>query len=177
MPRKPASDKQLSRRILVLIDRDMTAKTSRVIWQHEKPILEAIFGDGKVADVEPVALNEGYSGKPSPDMLHYNKKQDPILPPSETQGLGFVFIGDPRAEFDRLSAIYGRHPEVNETMCENVYGRFQQGRFEMVLGKPTIEDLPEAQIASLIQSYGGSVPAGADHSALVKLAQDIGIEV
>lgn len=163
-PRKTADSKQLSRRVLVTIDRDMTSKTPRVVWQHEIPILEAVHGEGKVAVVEVASLDEGYNAKPTPDMLVHNKRQDAIAPPSKTMGIGHVFIGDPRAEYDRLGAVYGRHPEVNETFAENVYGRFQVGRFAAMVGEPELDDLPDEQLRDLARAYGGA-PADATFKA------------
>lgn len=165
-PRKIAADsnKQLSRRVLVAIDRDMTSKTPRVIWQHEIPILEAIHGEGKVVLVEADTLDEGYSAKPSPDMLVHNKRQDAVAPPSRTVGIGYVFIGDPRNEFDRLATVYGWHPEVKETMAENVFGRFALGRFTELVGRPVLEDLPDEQLRELVRAYGGA-PADATFKA------------
>ncbi len=180
MPRKPASDKVLSRRVLVLINRDMTAKTSRIVWQHEIPILEAIFGDGEVKVQDPKVLDDGYSGKPSADMLIYNKKQDPILPPSQTAGLDFVFCGDARTEYDRLTAVYGRHPEVNQSMAEHVYGRFQDGRFQSIVGSAVLEDLPDAQLRELVSSWGAdpeAVTAAKTTEQLLKLAEEANVEL
>lgn len=181
-PRKAAADtdtpKILSRRTLVLINRDQTASTPRVVWAHEMPILEAVFGEGNVRVQEPEQLDDGFSSKLSPELLIFNKKQDPVLPPSLTQGLGFVFIGDPRVEFDRLCNLYGRHPEVNEAMAENVFGRFQTGQFTKLVGAPTLDDLPDDQLHGLCVSYGASAEqlkeAGGD---LVKLACELGVEI
>jgi hypothetical protein len=175
-PRKSTDIKQLSRRVLVTIDRDMTSKTPRVVWQHEIPILEAIHGEGKVAVVEAATLDEGYSAKPSPDMLVHNKRQDAVAPPSRTVGIGHVFIGDPRAEFDRLAGVYGWHPEVKETMVENVFGRFALGRFAMLLGEPDLEDLPDEQLRDLVRAYGGA-PADANFKATDEERRAIAAEV
>ena len=118
----------LSRRVLVIIDRDITAKTSSVIWQHEIPILEAVFGEGKVTPQDAKTLNEGFSSKVSPDLLPYNKVQDAISPPSETSGIGWVFVGDARTEYDRLVSVYGLMPNEERLFVEAVYGRFSDGR-------------------------------------------------
>lgn len=167
MPRKPASasfdaathsDKVLSRRVLVIIDREMTAKTSRAVWQHEIPILEAVFGEGKVALVDPTVLDEGFNRKVSPDLLPYNKVQDPSALPSQSAGLNWVFVGDARTEYDRLGMVYGSMPEEKRLFVEAVYGRFQDGRFEAVVGLAEVEDLPEPQLRDLIKGYG-FVPA------------------
>jgi hypothetical protein len=156
MARKPADsqNKVLSRRVLVVIDRDMTAKTPRAVWQHEIPILEAVFGEGKVLAVESKALDEGFNGKVSPELLPFNKLQDPVLPPSQTNGLDWVFVGDARTEYDRLGSVYGSLPDENRQFVEHVYGRFQDGRFGAVVGAAEVEDLPEPQLRDLIKGYG-----------------------
>lgn len=148
------SPRVLSRRVLVTIHRDVMTVTPRVIWQHELPILEQIFGDGNVRPVEPKTLDEGYSKKASPDLLPFNKLQDQIIPPSENAGIGFVFIGNADGEYDRLAQVYGRHPEINQPMVEHVYGRLQGGTFRAVIGVPEVEDLPEQQLRQLAREHG-----------------------
>lgn len=199
MGRLTAIDKPLSRRVLVEIDRDMTAKTSKVLWQHEIPVMEAILGEGKVKLLDPASLDEGYNPKASAAMLPYNKQQDQIRRPSDTLGLGFVFIGDTKTEHARLSEVYGRiNDREGAVAAEKVYGRFQDGRFERVIGTPALEDLPEAQLRSLIEAYGFA-PADAhkdmtaeeksqaaaarrafldaDKATLIKLATEAGVEL
>lgn len=171
-------DKQLySQRIMVLVRRDMTAATPRVIWSHEKPILEAIFGEDTIEEVNPKTLDEGYNPKVSPEMLVHKPKngakQDAIIRPSESHGLGFLFIGDPAMEYQRLAEHYGRLPDENITAVERVYGRFQGGSFGSLLASPSLQDLPESQLRSLIHSYGVDIPEGAN---LIKLAEETGIE-
>lgn len=197
MARDTATDKPLSRRVLVEIDRDMTAKTPRVIWQHEIPVIEAVLGEGKVQVLDPGTLDEGYSDKVSPALMPYNKVQDAVPRPSETQGIGFVFIGDAKAEFARLASAYGRINDAEGAVAvEKVYGRFVEGRFAAMVGRATLNDLPAAQLRSLLESYGAA-PMGAvkdmpesekdaavkarrdflaaDRAALVKMAQDAGV--
>lgn len=163
MARQPAKetaehDKPLSRRVLVNIKRDQTATTPRVVWQHEIPILEQIFGDGNVVEVDPATLDEGYSTKQTPDMLVHNKKQDPIKRPSESLSLGWVFVGNPQTEYERLCSAYGRHTEMPIPNCEHVYGRFQAGAFEKLVGKPELSDLPDDQLRDLIKAWGFEIP-------------------
>lgn len=170
--------KLLSRRVLVVVKRDQTTATPRVVWQHEIPILEAIFGEGNVTLPDPSTMDDGYSPKIARELLIYNKSQDPILPPSETASIGFVFIGSPAVEYERLVGAYGMHPEVRQSYCENVYGRFQENRFSGVLGRATLEDLPEAQLRQLVRDFGGEDRAK-DMKAedLSKLAAELGVEV
>jgi hypothetical protein len=151
-----------------------------------------------VREVEPETLNDGYKAKASADVMPFNKKQDHIKPPSENLRIGWVFIGDARSEYERLCAGYGRHVEVNQPNCEHIYGRFNAGKFRQVLGAPTLDDLPDDQIRDLILSYGHSLPLvthessdgervasekawaefrGMNHAALVKLAEEVGVEI
>lgn len=198
-PRKTASDspKMLSTRTLVVISRDQTAATPRTVWAHEIPILEAIFGEGMVRVQEPEALDEGYNPKPSPELLIYNKQQDKVRRPSETQGLGFVFIGDPRNEFERLCSLYGRHPDVNQPYAEYIFGRFDTGKFKALVGSPEMPDLPDDQLRALAMQYGFVPVVGdkatedeklaqrakqhelttADNAALLKIADELGVEL
>jgi len=152
------TEKHLSRRILVLIKRDQTAETPRVVWEHEVPILESIFGEGNVKPVDPASLDDGYSSKPTPELLVHNKKQDPIRPPSECAGLGWVFVGNPQTEHERLINVYGRHAEIPISNCEHVYGRFQTGAFTRIVGEPSLTDLPEDQLRDLVKQWGFDIP-------------------
>jgi hypothetical protein len=193
--RKQDTGKILSRRVLVIIDRDMTAKTPRVVWQHEIPVLEAVFGEGKIIPVDATKMDEGYSAKTSPDLLPFNKVQDAMLPPSLTASIDWVFINDPRVEYDRMAALYGASNEDKRSFVELVYGRFQEGRFSQVIGSAVVEDLPESQLRDLIKGYG-FIPATskdstdaeraeakaktlqlskASQAELVKLAETVGV--
>jgi hypothetical protein len=193
------STKPLSRRVLVEIDRDMTAKTSKVVWQHEVPVIEAIYGEGRVKELDPSTMDEGYTDKVSPQLLTYNKKQERVPRPSEAAGIGFVFVGDARAEYDRLAAAYGRiNDKEGAVAVEKVYGRFQEGRFAAMVQGAEVEDLPEWQLRSLIASYGLEPMGGtkdmaddekskaakereayvkADRAALLKLAAEAGVQL
>lgn len=157
MARQPESDvidKALSRRIFVNIKRDALTILSKVIWQHEQPILEAIHGEGNIEPAPAAGLDEGFSKRAANDMRPFNKTQNDFVRPSESQGIGFIFVGDPKAEFARLIEVYGRHVEENISNAEFVYGRFSTGRFQQLIGKPSIEDLPEQQLRALIRDYG-----------------------
>lgn len=199
MARHPAphssSSKVLSRRILVNIKRDVMEVTPRVIWQHELPILQELFED--VKEVDPATLDEGYQAKPRPDMLPYNKTMETVQRPSVSLGIGFVFIGSPEAEFQRLEAVYGKHHSENILMVEKIYGRFQGGKFEALMGTPELADLPEQQLRSLVLSYGYAPDPHKDAPAeekqaiwdkrkalaamgvpeLVKIAEEVGVQI
>ena len=201
-PRKAAQpdaqDRALSRRVLVTIRRDQTTETPRVVWAHEVPILQIIFGEDEVREVEGATMDEGYSPKINADLMPYNKRQDQVLPPSVTSGIGYVFVGSPAAEYERLALAYGRHIEVSTSNVEYVYGRFSRGDFARMLGRPTLADLPDGQLRDLILGYGYFLPVATkdsteperaeaakawadfralDHAALVELAQTVGVEV
>lgn len=202
MARNPAphstTEKLLSRRVPVNIRRDMTAAIPKIVWQHELPILQAMFGE--VEDVDPAKLDEGYSPTQRPDMMPYNKTQDRIVRPSESLGVGHVFIGNAQAEYDRLAACYGRpskEEDGKQPWVEKIYGRFQEGRFERMLGAPELSDLPESQLRSLVVAYGyapephkDAAPdeknaawakrralMDADRAQLVKIAEEVGVEI
>lgn len=189
------SEKVLSRRILVNIKRDITDVTPRVIWQHELPILQELFND--VREVDPATLDEGYSAKPSQDMLIYNKTMESAQRPSVSLGIGYVFIGNAQSEYDRLTAAYGKHPEENIHLVDKIYGRFQVGNFARLMGQPDLSDLPEAQLRGLVLNYGYAPEPHKDagpeekndawakrkalatlgHADLVKLAEEVGVEI
>jgi hypothetical protein len=157
-----AQDKILSRRVLVNVNRDMTTATTRPVWEHEIPILQLIFGEDEVTVVDPKTLDEGYKQKASPDLLIHNKTQDAFPRPSESIGLGHVFVGSPAVEYERLVSAYGRHKDVPISNAEHVYGRFQEGRFAAVTGGATLEDLPPSQLIEMIKGYGYLYEVGYD---------------
>jgi hypothetical protein len=161
--------KQLSRRVLVVVKRDLTDSIPVVAWEHELPLLESIHGEENISRPDPSTLDDGYKAKPSAAMLVYNKTQEVVPRPSENLGLGFVFVGDPRAEYSRLEGRYGRSAENEKvSVVEYVYGRFQENRFAPLLGQPTLEDLPEGQLRQMIRDAGIFQPARFEDSKEVK---------
>lgn len=191
-------EKPLSKRVLVNVRRDQTTATPRVVWAHEVPILQTIFGEGNVTEVEPSTLDEGYTGKPDASLMPFNKQQDKLLQPSRTSRIGWVFVGNPEAEYERLVAAYGRHVDVPRPNVEFVYDRFATGRFSMVVGGATLDDCPDDQLRDMILNWGYQLPLetfesteqernearkawaefrALDHGALVKLAEEIGVQV
>lgn len=161
-PKTATSQKDLSRRILVSITRDQTAKTPTVIWAHEFALLEAIHGEGNVVLLEPSTLDEGYAPVTSPALMPFNKKQDRASKPSDTAGIGYVFTGSAEGEYNRLATIYGMHPDVKQPWVENVYGRFQSGAFERLLGIAEFEDMPDPQLRALVIDHGYLPAVGRD---------------
>lgn len=191
MARKPAesvshSDKFLSRRVLIQINRadDVTTSTPRVAWEHEKPILEAIFGEGSVEDLDPSVLDEGYTSKPDRSMIIHQPaggKQDVIPRPSESAGIGFVFFGDAQSEYERLKSVYGSVPDEDGKGSTSAvilaYGRFNERKFSTAIGTPELSDLPDAQLIQLVHSYGQAIPDGATRAELLALAEEAGAEL
>jgi hypothetical protein len=177
MPRQSAvrkeEQKHFSHRMLVLVKRDMTNHTPKVIWAHELPLLEEIHGEGNIEVTDASVLDDGYSEKISPALLVHNKKQDPVPRPSETHGLGYLFIGAREMEYQRLTEIYGRCADENMPVVEKVYGRFRAGDFARLTPVPELSDLPVGQLRGLLLEHGIEPQEGDD---LVALAKDAGIE-
>jgi hypothetical protein len=145
--------KTLSRRVLVELNRDPMTKTSQLVFEHEIPLLEAVHGEGTVRVVEKASeqLDEKYKQR---------KNDIESQPPSKHLGLGDVFEGDPRLEYDRLIAVYGMHPEVKMPVVEYVYGRFQGGQFGAVVQSGDLEDLTRRQLQHKLEGYKIPVPPG-----------------
>lgn len=138
-----AQEPTLSRRVMVQIKRGLTDDTPAVVWQHEIPILEAIHGEGSVRDVTTEAIarmDDGFRAK---------KKDLMKLPPSLSIGLGDVFDGDHETEYQRLVALYGKHPDIDVNTVEYVYGRFSdrsERGFKATVGKPALVQLGTRQL-------------------------------
>ncbi len=193
MPRKTASDdsRTLSRRVLVTIYKDSTDNLVRVAWQHEIPILELVHdvetgSEGRRGGIEVVdssQLDDGYSAKIPQAFQIHNKTGETAARPSDSAGLGFVFVGDARAEYARLEQLYGADSKSGVAYVEQAYGRFRDGRFEDHVGGATVEDMPEAQLRSVLSAYvsdAADVTALAQAKgkpALMKLAETVGAEL
>lgn len=155
MAKNPTTaQKTLSRRVLVLIKRDITSSVSRVVWQHEVPLLEIVHGEGNVTQPDPATMDEGFRARPTRDLLVHNKQQEDFRPPTEVARIGWVFHGNPRAEYERLEALYGKKADKDELIVESVYGRYQAGNFERMVGGAGAEDMPESQLRSLLLEQG-----------------------
>ncbi len=156
MAREKSTARILSRRILVNIKHgtDRTCEMPKVVWMHERPILEAIWGEGNVVDVAPKTLDDGYSATPSVDMMPHNKTQDAIVRPSTTHGIDFVFVGDAQSEYERLASVYGKAMDRDILVVELIYGRFQEGKFEKLLGLPDFDDMPDEQLRQIAIEHG-----------------------
>lgn len=202
------AERQLDRRVLVNIRRadDVATTYCCAVWMHEVPILESIHGverdyfddngdliKGGMEIVDLKTVDQGYSGKidrklmphwtPQPQQggKTYDIKDADVPPrPSEAMKLGYVFVGDPRAEYTRLQAVYGRHMTIDVTMVEHLYGRYQEGRFRRVVSGATLEDLPAAQLRDMLaDSVGIDRPtlARAERPELLVMCEEHGITV
>jgi hypothetical protein len=152
--------KTLSRRVLVEVKRGITSTTPLLVYEHEIPLLEVVHGEGTVKVVEEpvVVLDEGQKLK---------KKTENTLP-STHLGLGDVFAGDPRAEYDRLCQVYGMHEEVKMPICEYVYGRFSTGQFTRTVQTADAEDLSDRQVRERLESLKAEFDPKAPIDALRK---------
>lgn len=155
------AQKTLSRRVLVKVNRGLTDVTPVVVWEHEIPLLEAVHGEGTVTVVEDAAaaLDDKFAPKRGDLMKR---------PPSQAIGLQDVFCGDPRAEYERLAAVYGAHPEMKISVVEYVYGRYDQGRFAMMVQPADLEDLSERQLRERLAVEEISAAATASRADLIK---------
>lgn len=108
----------MSKRVLVRVDRSMTDKTPKLVWEHEIPVLEEIHGKDTVIVEDPSKLDKM-------PMDHYGIGEE----------FKCVSVGD---EFGRLEAVYGMHDKVELSVVEKVYGSLAEGRFEEALGKNCI---------------------------------------
>ena len=155
----------LSRRVMAHVKRGLTDETAVVVWQHEIPILEEIHGEGNVSEVTAEAakgLDAGYKAKKG-DLMK--------LPPSVSIGLGEVFDGEPAVEYERLVQLYGMHPKVEMPMVEKVYGRFKEGKFSAIIGKPELSQLGIRQLRARCIEEEIPVPPKAKPAELAKLIQ------
>lgn len=182
--RRKAADKQLSRRVLVNIDQDLTTKTSKVIWEHEIPLLEQVHGEGKVIIQDAKILDEGFTDKPDRTLSPHTPLgdvQDKIARPSESARIGWAFTGDVDQEYERLKAVYGvKHDEEEDRNVSVVflaYGRPNDNRLAELLGQPELSDLPDTQLRYVLQSQGQAIPDGATREELLTLAADASVEM
>lgn len=136
----------MSKRVLISVDRGMTDKTSKVVWDHEVPILQAVHGtDVKMldlADIEDLRgtalVLEGTTQviDPKDPRFRDTRKEKVSLVEilKRNLSIGEQFSGNVDEEYDRLMACYGTHPDYNLPFVEYVYGRPEQGRFKEAVG-------------------------------------------
>lgn len=154
--RAPRNTASLSTRIAVLVKHgnDINTAIPKVVWAHEMPLLEAIHGEGRIEEIPTSKLNEHFRQKATADLLIHNKSQDGFIPPSDALGVGFVFTGDLESEYHRLVGVYGKHKDIDISLVEHIYGRFQSGQFEGMFRPGQIEDMTEPQLRQLIRGHG-----------------------
>jgi hypothetical protein len=113
------------KRVNVEIKRGITQTNVRAVFEHEIPILEVVHGEGNIRLIEP----------PYPiGMVEPPQLECPI---------------DARAEYERLCEHYGMHDEVAEPNCENVYGKFGNGRaFAASAGGAVKDEVAQKEIAA-----------------------------
>lgn len=103
----------MSKRVLVVVDRSMTDKTPKIIWEHEIKLLEEIHG----CEITPV------------DVTKLDKM------PMDHFGIGETFkCASIQQEYDRLAVVYGMHEKVEMSVVEKVYGTPDEGRFARAVG-------------------------------------------
>ncbi len=89
-----------ARRVHVLVDRGPMEKIPTTVYAHEIPCLEIQHGEGSVQEITDL-----------PEGMDYDE-------------IGELARLDLDEEWSRLIAKYGRHPELNVSVCEYVF----QGR-------------------------------------------------
>lgn len=132
----------MSKRVLVTIDRGMTDKTGKVVWEHEIPILNAVHGTevrlvslDDVEDLQGTALvlagTTQIVDPKDPRFKDQAKEKVSLVEVLKRNlSIGKPFSGNVADEYERLVAMYGTHPEYNLPFVEYVYGRPEQGRFK-----------------------------------------------
>lgn len=113
--------KMLAVRRCVIIERDVMEKISKVVWDHEVPMLREMYGEGNV-EVVPIPKEHAIS------------KADTVKP---------IEASD---EYVRLGDAYGRHPDTGTLLVEYVYEppfRRMLERMYPLSGKPSVPPLTE----------------------------------
>lgn len=163
----------MSKRVLVTIDRGMTDKTGKVVWDHEIPILNAVHG----ADVTEVDLSAVEDLRGTALVLAGTTQiVDPKDPRFKDQAkekvslvevlkrnlsLGKPFSGSVDDEYERLVAMYGTHPDYGLPFVEYVYGRPEQGRFHEAVAAVSDDEEHDYDLA-----HPGAKPVSLDTGPL-----------
>jgi hypothetical protein len=159
-------ERNLSHRVLVQIKRGLTDDTPLIVWQHEIPLLESVHGEGTVRVIEDpkAVLDEGF----------FAKRNDVAKrAPSISLGLDDVFDGDVREEYSRLLARYGQHEKVAMPVVEYVYGRLDEGRFEKIVIRATVDELSERQLRDRLRMEEVEYPPAAKKDQLLSLLTSV----
>jgi hypothetical protein len=97
----------LAKQCDVTVYKGMQTKIAKTVFEHEVKMLEAIYGDGTAEKYSrrELVMPEGKKYQVEGDVIRYEVEEI-----------------DYHEEYDRLSSIYGMHPEIRLTWVEYVYG-------------------------------------------------------
>ena len=138
----------MTARVFLTVKRGMTDATAVCVYPWEARLLAHIHGqDVREVSVDEMATQrEGvvkkekikfkFSGLPGPDlrqqleaMAYVDPEEDPAL--------------DPSSEYNRLADKYGMDAEVKMLVVTLIYGQFESGAFEKVLGDHAKQRTPK----------------------------------
>lgn len=151
-------------RVLATVDKGMTDKPLVCVFPWEISLLEVLHGDGSVEvhDIDTMSspgakaivqrIKLKHSDHHAPDLREQLTAFCNTLPD------GIEPFEDPRSEYNRMVAVYGMHPEVKQSVVENVYGRFESGAFAAM-----VKQVADAHNAEAVESeVGGEDTGGGD---------------
>jgi hypothetical protein len=126
-------------RVLATVNKGMTDKPTICVFPWEVQLLEVLHGDGSV-EVQDIDSLSSVGAKAIVQRIKL-KHTEHAAPELREQLLAFCNtlpdgiepFENPRAEYERMVAVYGMHPEVKQSVVENVYGRFESGAFSAVV--------------------------------------------
>lgn len=158
----------MSKRVLVLVQRSgngthVTDRTPTVVYEHEIPLLEVLHGEGscEVVEIEDL-LDKDVKENRDEQIAHIVK----------TAGIGVVFNGDPRDEYNRLSVKYGMHPDVRQPVVENVYGPLREGRFMSIVGNGGYDNYTTGQLRELCDKLGIEYKGSEKKAELISMIKE-----
>ena len=106
----------LAKRCGILIHKDITNTTPKVVYEHEIPVLNFKFG---AKNIKRTRMERWISVDPKKPNVHRGYKRWPI-----------VEI-DHDSEFGRLLMMYGKHEESGDICVERAYGYFDERKLEI----------------------------------------------
>lgn len=120
-------------RQVATVDRGLLDKTPVMAFPWELKILEELHGNVEVHTIDELCSTKGatviaklklrYADKHAPDMREQLEAMLNTIPDEIDP------LNSPQGEYERMAAIYGMHPEIQISMVEKVFGRFDEGRF------------------------------------------------
>lgn len=119
--------KVMSKRVMVVVRRDMAEATPVIVFCHEVPILQAIHGEGAISIVrDPMkVINQFPADELNEDEIKAQlESRKGFMNPREVDAMG---------EYNRLVERYGMHSEVNVANVEYIYGRPNDMRWKHAL--------------------------------------------